>query len=544
MKETHRVDVAIIGVGTAGQSAAREVSKVTDDFIVIDDRLRGTTCAYAGCMPSKVLIQMAEDFHRSRSLKGQGVRGAAELELDPAVVMARVREMRDAFVSGSASGMTKLGRHLIQGTARFLGPQHLEVKTEKSEENEQSEDSEDSVHHIHHIHPNKTIIATGSNPMVPEPWKALSPYVLTTEDLFEVATLPKSLAVIGLGPVGLELGQALARLDVEVHGFDLASTVGNLSDPAVASSAQREIQKDLAIHLNTKVDLTENPDGPGLLVKAFPQEQTNQGDAHRGDAQQGDDQQGDAQQGDDQQGDAQQSASPFEVPVDAALVTVGRPSNLEPLTLENAGVLLKEGGRPEVDPTTCRIQDLPIYLAGDASGRRAVLHEASDEGRIAGYNAARSSDYCFSRRVPLSILFTDPNIVHVGRSFKRLLEPDKPVSVHTLDDREVVVGEMDFAHQSRAKILGRAHGLIHVYASKKTGKLLGAQLAVPHGEHLGHLLAWAIQNDLTVFDLLSQVYYHPTVEEGLRRALRHAAKQTAVSAPSHELALCDSCSCV
>ena len=472
-RQERNVDVAVIGVGTAGQSAAREVAKVTDRFVVIDDKMRGTTCAFAGCMPSKVLIQVADDYHRRHVLKRQGIKGAEKLEVEEngAKVMAYVRKLRDGFVAGDRKGMKRLGKHLIAGTACFLEPQLLEVDGQ-------------------HIRAKKVVVATGSSPVVPGPWKEFSPYLLTTESLFEMKALPRRLAVIGLGPVGLELGQALARLGVEVFGFEMGKTVGGASDPVVSDAMCEQLRKEMELHLNTPAKLLNHKDGVAV------------------------------------------EANGEKTSVDAVLVTVGRRHNLDNLGLNPIGVEIDEQGRPEIDPATCRIPGHPIYVAGDATGRRAILHEASDEGRIAGYNAVRQEDHSFVRRTPLNVVFCSPNIVAVGERYD------------SLDPSLSVIGEMDFSRQSRAKIMEANFGVCRIYATKKEGRLLGAEMAVTDGEHLGHLLAWSIYQQMTVYDLLQNVHYHPTLEEGLRRAIRDAAKKTELERPSQELALCDSCACV
>jgi dihydrolipoamide dehydrogenase len=469
---TQEVDVAIIGVGTAGQSAAREVAKVTDRFVVIDDQMRGTTCAYAGCMPSKVLLQVADDFQRREVFAEQGIDGSAGLQVDGGRVMAHVRKLRDGFVAGVRKGMARLEDHLIEGTARFLEPHLLAVGDRR-------------------LRAKKIVLAGGSAPLVPRSWQALGSRLITTESLFELQTLPRRLAVIGLGPVGVEMGQALARLGVEVFGFEMGPTVGGATDPVISAAACETIGRDMALHLDVEAKLSLADDG-GVVVEAGGVKTT----------------------------------------VDAVLVTVGRKPKLAESGLAEIGVTLDDRGLPAVDPSTCRIEGQPIYLAGDVMGRRAVLHEASDEGRIAGYNAARDEDFCFARRVSTNIVFCDPNIVGVG------------VRYSALAPEETAIGEMDFRNQSRATIMRASYGRVRVYADNTDGRLLGAELALPAGEHLGHLLAWMIQQETTVFEALKNVYYHPTLQEGLRRAIRDAAQKTAIGRPAHELALCDSCACV
>ena len=123
-----KLDVVIIGAGTAGLSARREIEKKTDSYIVIDDGPLGTTCARVGCMPSKVLIQVADDYHRRLSLAEEGINGASTLSLDGKKVMQHVRKLRDRFVRGVMGGMDEWtdGR-LVRGRATLVDKNTVEV---------------------------------------------------------------------------------------------------------------------------------------------------------------------------------------------------------------------------------------------------------------------------------------------------------------------------------------------------------------------------------------------------------------------------------
>ncbi len=150
---------------------------------------------------------------------------------------------------------------------------------------------------------------------------------------------------------------------------------------------------------------------------------------------------------------------------------------------------------------------LPVFIAGDVSGDRPILHEAGDEGRIAGYNAAQGEAAAFRRKVPLFINFCDPNIAIVGARW------------NDLDPATTAVGQILFAPVGRALIMGKNKGVLRVYGDKASGRLLGAEMIGPKGENLAHLLAWCIEQDLTVGRLLRMPFYHPVIEEALQAAL-------------------------
>lgn len=449
---TKTYDVAIIGAGSAGLSALREVRKLTDNLVLINDGFYGTTCARVGCMPSKTLIEAANAFHRGKALGSFGVGGAEGLVVDIPSVLRRVRRLRDGFVAGMLKITDEVKDHSIAGRARFLEPQVLQVGDRR-------------------VHAKKIIIATGSRSVVPPEWAALGHRMLTSDDLFEQETLPSRMAVIGMGGLGSEIAQALARLGIEIAGFDTADHIAGLSDSQVNSAAVALLRTEFAIHLGQAVEpLIE---GERIRVRAGNES----------------------------------------VLVDKVLVALGRRPNVDQMGIENLGVALDAHGVPPFDANTMQIADLPVYIAGDANRHFPLLHEAIDEGYIAGYNAMRSEPACFERRVPLAIVFTDPGIALVGQHFAEL------------NNDVIVIGEADFSSQGRAKMAEVNHGLLRVYADKSSGRLLGGEMCAPQGEHLAHLLALAVQRKLTVRELLGMPFYHPVLEEGLRTALRDAASK-------------------
>lgn len=450
MAET--LDVVIIGAGTAGLAALREVRKRTERFVLINDGPYGTTCARVGCMPSKALVEAAKAFHARETFKTFGIRGAEALSVDIPAVLRHVRSLRDRFVAGTLEATEDLGERNIAGRARLLGPQHVEVAGRV-------------------FAARRIVIATGSHPVVPPAWRSLGERVLTTDDLFEQASLPPRMGIVGLGAIGIEMAQALARLGIEVSAFGHGADLAKLSDDRVARVARAMLACEFAIHTGADVELAEA--GAGVALRA----------------------------------------GGVEVCVDRVLVAIGRRPAVDGLGLEALGVPLDAHGMPPFDPETMRIANLPVFIAGDVDGRSPLLHEAADDGHIAGRNAVADEGACYRRRTPLAIVFSDPAIAVVGRRHAGL------------DPQATVIGEANFENQGRARIAQRNRGLVRIYAGRGDGRLLGAEMCVPAAEHMAHLLALAIGQGLTAADLLRMPIYHPVLEEGLRTALRDLAKQ-------------------
>lgn len=450
---TRIVDVAIIGAGSAGLSAMSQVKRKTDNYVLIDGGELGTTCARVGCMPSKAAIQVAETYHQRNLFDRFGITQGDKLEVDREEALEHVRDMRDVFVDMVLRNSTdKMGDELIEAYATLTGPNTLEVNGET-------------------LQAKKIILCTGSQPIVQDAWQQLGDRILTTDNLFEQESLPDNIAVIGLGAIGLEMGQFMSRIGINVQGFDMATQLAGLQDPEMNETAFQILQKEFPMHLGHPVSLAAK--GDGLQVTAGKKR--------------------------------------FEC--DKALVCIGRKANLDNLGLQSLGLKLNEKNLPAYNPNTMQVEGLPVFLAGDLTQARPILHEANDEGKIAGYNAVRETPVAFRRRIPILITFSDPNIVQCGETLDQL------------DKDEIVIGRMQFAPLGRALIMGKNKGLLHIYANRKNGLIRGASMVGPKGENLIQLITLAIHSSYTVFDFLRVPFYHPTIEEALQGALRNAARQ-------------------
>jgi dihydrolipoamide dehydrogenase len=451
------VDVAILGAGSAGLFALSQVKRETDNYVLINGGELGTTCARVGCMPSKVLIQVAEDFHRKSIFDREGIDGAEELSVDVPASMEHVQDLRDVFVDKTLSVTDEMDEaHLIDGYAKFVATDTIEVNGEQ-------------------IKAKCIVIATGSTPVVPAVWEEFKEHIITTDDFFELEDLPASMAVIGMGSIGLEIGQSLQRLGVAVTGIDQLANVAKLEDDKVNEMALTVLGREMPLWLGQAATLTA-ADG-GIQV----------------------------------------TAGENQVVVDKVLASLGRKPNLEGLNLAVTDIVMDEAGIPIFDPLTMQLGDLPIFIAGDVNADRPILHEAGHEGRVAGCNVMHLVNNTplesFKRKVPIGITFCDPNIATVGAQLSEL------------DNDTIVIGEIQFAPVGRALIIGKNRGVLRLYVRKTDGLLLGASMCCVKAENLAHLIAWSIQQGMTIFDILKMPFYHPVIEEALQAALYHALSQ-------------------
>ncbi len=467
MSNQRHVDVAIIGAGTAGMRSYREVSAQTDSVLLIDPGPYGTTCARVGCMPSKLLIAAAEAAHFGKHTDVFGITYDAP-KIDGAQVMKRIRSERDRFVGFVLEAVDSWPEsHRSNASATFISDHELRL-------------SDGST-----VTADRIVIATGSRSNVPAMFNDFGDRLIVNDDIFEWNTLPQSVAVFGAGVIGLELGQALHRLGVRVTLFGRDHLIGPLTDPNMMKAAEAIFKDEFDFLPHAEVTRrTRTEDGVQIdyLVDGVTQ------------------------------------TADF----DFALVATGRRPNVEGLGLENTSLTLDERGVPLFDVHNGRSGDSHIFIAGDANNRFPLLHEAADEGFVAGYNAAAYPDVRrFVKSSPISVVFTDPQIMMVGETYRGLTERAA----------EFAVGEVDWSDQGRARVMNVNKGLLRVYGERNTGAFLGAEMVGPRAEHMAHLLAWAHQSRLTVSQMLERPFYHPVMEEGIRTALRTLNRALEMGAP-------------
>ncbi|KZN63473.1 dihydrolipoamide dehydrogenase [Pseudoalteromonas luteoviolacea CPMOR-1] len=454
-------DVVVIGAGTAGLSAYRNAKQYTPNVLMVESGKYGTTCARVGCMPSKLLIAAAEAAHHVEQAPQFGVM-SEPAKIDGKAVMARVRSERDRFVGFVVEAVEELpNEDRIIGHAKFLDDNRVQIDD----------------HTI--ITAKRFVVATGSRPNIPPPFLAFGDRLIINDDVFDWQDLPDSVAVFGPGVIGLELGQALHRLGVNVKLFGVGGNIGPLTDPVIRDYANTVFAEEFYVDTDAKVSDMKVVDGKAQLTYI------------------------------DKQGQSQTEQ------FDYVLAATGRVPNVDQLGLENTSLELEDHGVPIADPHTMQCGDSHIFVAGDASDQIPLLHEAADQGTIAGVNAGRFPDIRNGlRRTPIAAVFSDPQIGMVGDNYAQLTANYGECGCYE-------IGEVSFENQGRSRVMLKNKGHMRVYAEQGTGLFLGAEFIGPAAEHIAHLLAWAVQNKMTVPQMLDMPFYHPVIEEGVRTALRN-----------------------
>ena len=453
-------DIIIIGAGTAGISAYKEAVKFTNNILIINDGPWDTTCARVGCMPSKVLISTANRMYDIQNAQEVGLNASVDINTDQ--VMQHVQTLRDRFTKATLKDVEQWPtEHKISGKAYFIDPQTIEVNGKQYQSK-------------------SFILAVGSTPNYDQAWKEeLGERFITTDQIFELEKLPKSIAIIGSGVIALEIAQALHRLGVETTIFARSKRIGIFTSSKLQQLAQEELGKELKILFETlPTEVKSTSDGVILNYKVDEKE--------------------------------------YSIKTDYVLSATGRSSLLDTLKLDNIDKSFIDIKLLPVDAKTKQLDKYPIFIVGDAYTSTPLQHEAAHEGKKVVYNCLNYPQVNTVKTLtPLGIVFSHPEMAIVGQSYKQLKD----------NGIDFVTGEVSYERQGRAIVLGKNKGAIEVYIERETQKLLGAELFTEATEHMAHLLSWIIGEELSLNDILEKPFYHPTLEEGLRTALKHARRQ-------------------
>ena len=449
------VDLIVIGAGMAGMNAAARAVEADASVAVIERDRVGGTCPIRGCIPSKALIRSAEIAHEARHAADYGIH-ADGVRVDMGAVIDRVQGIVDRGANGARAYLESLeGLRLVMGEASFEEPGVVVVDGER-------------------IRAPRVVVASG-NPPAPPPIPGLdeTPY-LTSSDVLVRRELPERLVVIGAGPIGLELGQALSRLGSRVTMIEVA--------PRLLMAADAEMGDELATLLRGE--------GIEILLDARVERTARRGEGVRV--------------------TVTADGATREIDADALLVGAGWASDVGALHLDRAGV---DGG-PKGVPVDTRLQTSQggHYAAGDVLGAPfgAYTHTARALGRAAASNSLDHDPHDVSPDHGPAAIFTDPEFVSIGLTETAARERGLDIGV----------GNTGFSG-GKARAWGQERGLVKAVVDRATHKILGVQVLAYHGADLIHPVVVAIQAG-SAEPLTNAFHIHPTLGEPVQGAVRSA----------------------
>lgn len=468
-------DIVVIGAGAAGLVVASAAAQLKAKVLLVEgsDRLGGD-CLWYGCVPSKALLHVALTVHRIRQAMAAGwvtLPGPAGISVDYLKVYEHIRSAQSYIANhaDSPDRFRQLGVELVFAKGHFVDGRTFEVAGRQ-------------------VQARAFVIATGSRPWVPPlPGLAEAGY-LTNESIFDLTRLPKSVAVIGAGPVGCELSQALARLGSEVTLIASRERILPKEDPEAAQVVQQQLTQD-GIRILTRVRATAVGQEQGAKLLSL-KANSGAGTAAAGDQ---------------------------VIRAEEILVAAGRIPNVEGLGLEAAGVQYT----PQGIQVNAKLQtrNPRIYACGDVIGGPQFTHVAAYEAAVALVNALFFPLSQARYRVIPWAIFTEPELARVG-----LTESEARQQY----GKDVVVLKQEFADVDRAQAEAAPLGFAKLIC-RRNGQILGAHLVGSQAGELIHEVVLAMSRRLPV-SALTGIHIYPTRSEvNAKAALQHRRQQLATN---------------
>ncbi|MFF3358618.1 dihydrolipoyl dehydrogenase [Streptomyces sp. NPDC002917] len=440
------VEVLVVGGGPGGYTAAARAAELGRDVILVERGDLGGVCLNVGCIPSKVLTTAAHDLARAARFPWRGQPPRPEIDL--AALQGWRKDVVDRLVSGVRATLSRV--RIVTGEAFFIGPDRVSVE------------SGEQVHHFRFDH---AVIATGSAPVSVGDLRVDGGRVLDSTGALALEDVPPSLAVVGGGYVGTELGMAFARFGSRVTVVEAADSILAGFDRDVVSVVAKRAA-ELGIDIRTRTTAT-GIDDENLVIEG--------------------------PNGTDR------------VPAHTILVAVGRRPATADLQVDRLGLTVTASGHIEVDEQG-RTAVPHVFAIGDVTPGPALAHKAMAEGRTVA-EVLSGLPSAFDSQVPL-IAFTEPEIASVGMTVEQATE----------QGYEPVVGRSSFATSGRAVVLGEPEGLVKVVVDGRTDVILGVHMAGPQACDLIAEAAVLVETAARAEDLVETVHPHPSLVETVHSA--------------------------
>jgi pyruvate/2-oxoglutarate dehydrogenase complex dihydrolipoamide dehydrogenase (E3) component len=446
-----RYDIVAIGGGTAGLVTAAGAAGLGARVALVEAWRLGGECLWTGCVPSKALVAAARAAHTARHAASLGV-DVGQVVPDPSRIFEWIREaQRRIEPHDSPERFRSLGVEVVMGTARFTGEREISVEGRRLD-----------ARHM--------VIATGSRPIVPEiPGLADVPF-LTNESLFSLDQLPRRLLILGAGVVGLEMAQAFARLGSEVQLLELAATLLPGEDAELVEQLTSCLLRDgVKLALGARVTRVGREGGDVVLDV----ESAGQRAQYRG---------------------------------DALLVATGRRGRIDELELSVPGIVTDNGSVTVDDRLRTNVPN--IWGAGDVVGGLRFTHVADYEARTVVRNALFPFSARRDYRVVPWVIFTDPELAHVGLTERQARERH---------GEEVRVFRRPLDDLDRAIVDGQTAGMVKLITDRG-GRLLGAHILGYGAGNMIAELALAMKHGLGAAQLSATIHPYPTYPEAIKQA--------------------------
>ncbi len=460
-----KCDTVVIGAGSAGLEAFKAARSRGADVIMVDNGPLGTTAQRSGEVPTSLLMSAGLAKHGAARLSSYGIDASGEVRFDTSRVLNQLRSVRSRSTSEVLCFMYSIPEEKrLRGRARFESDHSVTVDDE------------------YLIEFKTAVIATGSTPLVTYEQSRL-PDILTTDGFYEQADLPVSAAVFGSSAVGLQLGQALAYLGVDVMVFGQRK-LWELTDETVLNTAHMMLASRFPLIVDSFITSIEPLRDRSYAIYYIDQTQCEN-----------------------------------YLRMKSVIAAAGRVPNVGGLNLQEIGVKITHEGTIKVDPKTMQTSLPHIFAAGDVVHDRQSTTVALSEGRYAGHNAAVYPQVRLQPDVVrLDIVYTDPVLAMVGASFEDMCDRANKTGLTFVTSE----ARLDDAHY---RVRHEEGGVLCMYTDKLSREVMGAEICAAGGDHIAQFLAMAIDRHMTVDDLAAFGFFHLAAERAIAEAAAAAVKK-------------------
>ena len=452
-----KFQAVVIGGGPGGYVCAIRLAQLGLKTACIESRgSLGGTCLNIGCIPSKSLLNLSEEFHKVKDLSNKGIEvGQVKLNLP------KMMKSKDKAVTVLTKGVEFLLKKnkvtYFKGTGSFKSKNKILIKDSENKET--------------HVEADKIIIATGSLPVSLPGVEFDEKVIVSSTGALKLEQVPKKMVVVGGGYIGLEMGSVWSRLGTEVHVVEFLDHITPGMDKEISTEFMKILKKQkINFHLQHKVEQIKK-NSTNATVSTLDKE-----------------------------------GKKKDFDCDVVLVSVGRKPNTIGLNLDKVNIDLDKKNRIKTDKNFKTNHD-NIYAIGDVIAGPMLAHKAEDEGIAVAENIAGQSGHVNYDTIP-GVIYTTPEVASIGKTEEQLKELNIKYKI----------GKFSFMANSRAKAIDDAEGFVKILADEKTDKVLGAHLIGPHAGELIAEIGVAMEFGASSEDIARTCHAHPTFSEAVKEA--------------------------
>ena len=459
-----KFQAVVIGGGPGGYVCAIRLAQLGFKTACIESRgSLGGTCLNVGCIPSKSLLNLSEEFHKVQNLSNKGIEiGQVKLNLP------KMMKSKDKAVTVLTKGVEFLLKK--NKVTYFKGTGSLKSKNEILIIDDNNKEII--------IETEKIVIATGSVPVSLSGIKFDEKTIVSSTGALKLEKVPNKMVVVGGGYIGLEMGSVWSRLGAEVHVIEFLDHITSGMDKEISSEFMKILKKQgINFHMEHKVEKIEKKKiGATVLTK-----------------------------------DKNGNKKDFEC--DVVLISVGRKPNTNGLNLEKVGIELDDKKRIKTNKSFKTNLD-NVYAIGDVITGPMLAHKAEDEGIAVAENIAGQNGHVNYDTIP-GVIYTTPEVASIGKTEEQLKEKNIKYKI----------GKFSFMANSRAKAIDDTEGFVKILADEKTDKVLGAHLIGPHAGELIAEIGIAMEFGASSEDIARTCHAHPTFSEAVKEAALSVEKR-------------------